>query len=86
MLRWIELNTQREDLIIIVGDFNTLPFSATYNHVIDNGYVSAYYTHNSCEPLKTFHNKMEAPHKDTDDDGTFDYILYKYPFLIHLKN
>ncbi len=75
ILRWVELKTNQDDFNIILGDLNTLPFSETYNYFINSGYISSYFHHHSNEPIKTFHNKMDAPFKDTDDEGTFDYIL-----------
>ena len=72
---WIENNTTENDLTIIVGDFNTLPDTATYKRVIESGFVSLHKEHHFNEPEKTFHTKMEAPFKDDDPEGTFDYIL-----------
>jgi endonuclease/exonuclease/phosphatase family metal-dependent hydrolase len=75
MLKWIDLITSQDDINIILGDFNALPYSETYNHFINCGYISSYFHHHFDEPIKTFHSKMDAPFKDTDDEGTFDYIL-----------
>jgi endonuclease/exonuclease/phosphatase family metal-dependent hydrolase len=75
LLKWIDLNTSEKDLTIIVGDFNTIPNSETYEFIINNNYTSLYKEFHKQEPEKTFHNKMDAPFKDDDPEGTFDYIL-----------
>jgi len=75
MLKWIEFNSNQDDLTILVGDFNTLPYSSSYNLIIENGFFSSFSKLNGKEPQKTFHNKLEAPFKDASDEGTFDYIL-----------
>ena len=75
LLKWIEFKSSQDDLILIVGDFNTLPDSETYKLIIREGFVSSYFNLYGEEPIRTFHNKMDAPYKDASDEGTFDYIL-----------
>jgi hypothetical protein len=75
ILRWIDFNTDPYSLTFIVGDFNALPFGETYKMIIDYGYLSSHFHLHKDEPVKTFHNKMQAPCKDDADEGTFDYIL-----------
>jgi endonuclease/exonuclease/phosphatase family metal-dependent hydrolase len=75
VLKWIEFNTNNTQLTFIVGDFNATPNSLTYNHIINNGYASLHSKIKGQEPVNTFHNKMDAPFKDDDEPGTFDYIL-----------
>ena len=75
LIKWVEINTKIEDFTVIVGDFNATPDSITYKLFIDSGYESLHLKFYGTEPEKTFHNKMDAPFKDTDPEGTFDYIL-----------
>jgi endonuclease/exonuclease/phosphatase family metal-dependent hydrolase len=75
LLKWIAIETEEEDLTLLLGDFNTLPNSETYNFIISEGYLSSYKQVHKNEPDHTFHNRMDAPHKDNSDNGTFDYIL-----------
>lgn len=76
IINWIHKKTNpKEEVNVIVGDFNATPESETYNLITKNGYTSLFSKFNGVEPEKTFHNKMDAPFKDTDPDGTFDYIL-----------
>lgn len=72
---WINLISNSNDLILVVGDFNALPNGLAYNYFLENNYVSAHLEFHKNEPEKTFHNKMDAPFKDSDPEGTFDYIL-----------
>lgn len=75
LCKWINLETNENDIVIVVGDFNSLPYGLAYNHFIENGFASMHDKFHGCEPEKTFHNKMDAPFKDNDPEGTFDYIL-----------
>jgi endonuclease/exonuclease/phosphatase family metal-dependent hydrolase len=79
VLKWIEFNTNFKDdedyLTIILGDFNAQPNSDTYNLIQNSGYASSFNLANGEEPIRTFHNKMDAPFKDDDEEGTYDYIL-----------
>jgi endonuclease/exonuclease/phosphatase family metal-dependent hydrolase len=75
ILKWIEFNNEGVDVSIIVGDYNAVPESDTYKMIVKNGYVSSYKAFNGQEPESTFHNAMDAPTKDSSDNGTFDYIL-----------
>ena len=75
LLKWIDFNSTKEDVTFLLGDFNTLPFSETYNFIKNNGYISSHFSLYNSEPMKTFHNRMEAPFKDASEEGTFDYIL-----------
>jgi endonuclease/exonuclease/phosphatase family metal-dependent hydrolase len=75
ILKWIDFNVSNEDLTVIIGDFNCTPTSQTYNTIIQKGYYSSHARVHGCEPDRTFHNMIDAPHKDASDDGTFDYIL-----------
>ena len=74
--KWISFETDKDDIIIVVGDFNALPFGLAYNYFLENEFVSVHKEFHGCEPQKTFHNKIDAPFKDTDPEGTFDFILY----------
>lgn len=75
LLKWVDINTSEEDLTIIVGDFNALPESETYKFVLKSNYISLHRELHRNEPEITFHNSMDAPFKDDDPNGTFDYIL-----------
>jgi endonuclease/exonuclease/phosphatase family metal-dependent hydrolase len=75
LLKWICYETEEEDLTFLLGDFNTLPNSDTYNFILSEGYLSSYKEINKNEPDYTFHNRMDAPYKDESENGTFDYIL-----------
>lgn len=77
ILKWIEYNTKQDDLTIMLGDFNAEPDSKTYQTILEKGYVSSHMKVHSCEPINTFHNRIEAPYKDASPDGTFDYIFVK---------
>lgn len=76
MLSWIELNTAGDDVVILLGDINASPSSVTYNTIVEGGFVSSFRAKNGEEPKITSHNWMNAPFKDSDSPGTFDYILY----------
>jgi endonuclease/exonuclease/phosphatase family metal-dependent hydrolase len=76
VLKWVQQTAGEDDLNILVGDFNTLPDTDTYNLVKKFGYTSSYVEKLGREPEKTFHNKMDTPTKDDDPEGTFDYIFY----------
>ena len=43
--------------------------------MLNEGYISAHSNIYGKEPEKTFHNKIDAPFKDNDPEGTFDYFL-----------
>ena len=73
----IELNLQEDDIAVIVGDFNAIVGSLTYNYIISNGYESSYLKVNGKEPDLTFPTGLQAEFMDTDPPGTFDYIFYK---------
>lgn len=75
IMKWIDMNTNSDDLIVMLGDFNCEPNSATYEAIICHGYISSHMAVHNCEPINTFHNRMDAPFKDDAPDGTFDYIL-----------
>lgn len=76
LCKWINAETNKEnDFVVVVGDFNALPYGLAYNCFLENEFVSVHQQFFGCEPEKTFHNKMDAPFKDTDPEGTFDYIL-----------
>lgn len=75
ILKWIEFNIKEDDLTIIIGDYNAEPNSKTYDMIVKRGYVSSHLKVHDCEPINTFHNRIEAPYKDASPDGTFDYIL-----------
>jgi endonuclease/exonuclease/phosphatase family metal-dependent hydrolase len=77
VLKWIEYNTGKDDLTIMLGDFNAEPETKTYQTILDKGYVSSHLRVHNCEPINTFHNRIEAPYKDASADGTFDYIFVK---------
>jgi endonuclease/exonuclease/phosphatase family metal-dependent hydrolase len=77
ILKWIEYNSKSDDLTIMLGDFNAEPDSKTYQTISEKGYVSSHMKVHSCEPINTFHNRIEAPYKDASPDGTFDYIFVK---------
>jgi endonuclease/exonuclease/phosphatase family metal-dependent hydrolase len=75
ILKWVAFNTNEEDFTVILGDFNTIPNSLTYEYIITQKFKSAYHLCNGEEPIKTFHAKMIAPYKDMGTEGTYDYIL-----------
>jgi endonuclease/exonuclease/phosphatase family metal-dependent hydrolase len=83
ILNWIKIEIENSEnslnsennIVIFVGDFNALPNSESYNMIINNGFLSLFKEFHGKEPEKTFHNKMEAPFKDNDPEGCFDYIL-----------
>jgi len=75
VIKWIFLNTNEEDFTVILGDFNTLPNSSTYELLINKKFKSAHHLCYGEEPIKTFHTDMMAPYKDTGTEGTYDYIL-----------
>ena len=75
ILLWIDNQISDDDLTVIVGDFNATPGSETYNAILEDGFVSLYKELYGNEPEFTFHTNMDAPFKDTDPEGTFDYIL-----------
>jgi len=73
--KWIDYVSKETDFVFVVGDFNALPEELTYKYFQTNGFFSVHKEFYGREPEKTFHNKMEAPFKDCDPEGTFDYIL-----------
>lgn len=75
LCKWIDHLSKETDIVFVVGDFNALPEELTYQYFQSNGFFSAHKQFYGREPEKTFHNKMEAPFKDCDPEGTFDYIL-----------
>jgi endonuclease/exonuclease/phosphatase family metal-dependent hydrolase len=79
ILDWINFENKYQEnennIIVFVGDFNAKPGSYTYDIIINSGYFSLYNEYHGNEPLKTFHNKMDAPFKDDDPESCFDYIL-----------
>jgi endonuclease/exonuclease/phosphatase family metal-dependent hydrolase len=75
LLKWIDINTSKDSFTLILGDFNFLPSSDSYNFMLNEGYISAHSNIYGKEPEKTFHNKIDAPFKDNDPEGTFDYFL-----------
>jgi endonuclease/exonuclease/phosphatase family metal-dependent hydrolase len=76
ILKWVAFNTNEEDFTVILGDFNTLPNSSSYEVLINQKFKSLYSLCYRKEPIKTFHSSMEAPHKDKGTEGTYDYKLY----------
>jgi len=77
VLKWIQENTGTDSLTIVVGDYNAVPNSDTYNLMTKFGYISAHADKFGREPEKTFHNKMDCPDtKDDDPDDTFDYVFF----------
>ena len=77
ILRWIDITTNSDDFVIILGDFNTLPISQTYQLIINNNFLSVFSHFNKIEPLLTFHSKMNADTKDSGLEGTYDYIFLR---------
>ncbi len=75
LCKWISKEADKVDIVVVVGDFNALPYGLAYNCFLENEFVSVHKQFYGCEPEKTFHSKMDAPFKDTDPEGTYDYIL-----------
>jgi hypothetical protein len=46
--------TEANAIIMIVGDFNAVPESLTYNHLVKAGYTSTYKAVHGKEPEFTF--------------------------------
>ncbi len=85
ILRWLEDNSEKQDINLILGDFNCLPFSESYNYLIEKEFFSVCFYLNGKEPQMTFHNKIIAPFKDDSEEGTFDYIFVNKIFCENLK-
>lgn len=77
IFNWVENHIQNNEIVFLIGDFNATPNSEMYKLTVEEGYSSSYYMKHGSEPEITFHNKMDAPFKDTDDPDTFDYIFFK---------
>eukprot|EP01017_Pseudomicrothorax_dubius_P008738 TRINITY_DN1288_c0_g1_i1.p1 TRINITY_DN1288_c0_g1~~TRINITY_DN1288_c0_g1_i1.p1 ORF type:complete len:270 (-),score=43.27 TRINITY_DN1288_c0_g1_i1:114-923(-) len=80
LLLWLKGAVKEGDSVIIGGDFNATPDSATYKLLKKYGFQSAYALLNDGkEPEKTFPTGLQAPFIDTDPPGTFDYLFIKGP-------
>jgi endonuclease/exonuclease/phosphatase family metal-dependent hydrolase len=74
ILRWIEA-APAADAIIIAGDFNAPPGSASVLRLQRAGFRSAFAEANSAEPPFTWPSGIQAETIDTDGDpATLDYI------------
>ncbi|KDO32740.1 hypothetical protein SPRG_02438 [Saprolegnia parasitica CBS 223.65] len=75
-IEWL-LAMQTETIagIVIVGDFNCVPNGDCYRAIQALGFRSAHQLIHGKEPEKTFHQGLEAPTKDVDDEKTLDYVF-----------
>jgi len=76
---WLKslLDSDTASNIIIAGDFNATPDSATYKLLESKGFKSTHKIVKGEEPTKTFPTGLQAPFMDTDPEGTFDYVWYR---------
>jgi endonuclease/exonuclease/phosphatase family metal-dependent hydrolase len=73
LLDWLEGSPDHEALVV-AGDFNAEPGSATCERMRAAGFVSAYAQANGAEPAVTWPSGIVAPGMDTDGDpGCLDY-------------
>jgi len=74
ILIWEELTTSREDVTIIMGDFNSTPFDPVYKMYENKGFTSLHNLVHGREPDTTFPTGLTAPYMDKGVAGCYDYI------------
>jgi endonuclease/exonuclease/phosphatase family metal-dependent hydrolase len=73
LLEWLDGSPAHEALVV-AGDFNTEPGTATYERMRAAGFASAYAQANGAEPAVTWPSGIVAPGMDTDGEpGCLDY-------------
>ena len=75
LISYVSTFVNENDILFIIGDFNTLPDTITYNYLINSGFKSLYKEKHNKEPNVTFHTQIDAPFKCLGLEGAYDYIL-----------
>ena len=80
ILFWVKANSDANDNIFMMGDFNAEPNSPTYRLITEeSGFKSAHKVVHGVEPEITFPTGLQAEFMDTDPPGCMDYIFFKGP-------
>ena len=80
-----EIEKEKGDVYIFMGDFNSNHTDATYGYLRTNGWRSGAFETNGKEFEKTFPSGIQAPTMDNDepDAGCVDYIWFKGNVMLY---